>query len=92
MPNGSTIETEYCTLQTCSLDYARIDYLPSLPANATYLSFFALILLAQIGLGCRYRTWGFMAGMFCGVLLEVLGYIGRVQMHYNPFKFNPFLL
>ncbi|KAH0557084.1 hypothetical protein GP486_005125 [Trichoglossum hirsutum] len=76
MTNSSTVNPEDCTLQTCSLDYARIDYIPSLPANATYLSFFSLILVVQIGLGSRYRTWGFMAGMFCGILLEILGYIG----------------
>ena len=90
--SGSAIKPEHCTLQTCSLDYARIEYIPSLAGNVTYLCFFAVILVAQLGLGFRYRTWGFLAGMFCGLVLEILGYVGRVQMHYNPFTFNPFLL
>ncbi|ELR05505.1 hypothetical protein GMDG_07427 [Pseudogymnoascus destructans 20631-21] len=32
-----------------------------------------------------------MAGMLGGLLLDIVGYVGRVQMHYNPFTFNPFL-
>lgn len=30
--------------------------------------------------------------MVCGLALEVLGYVERVQMHSNPFKKMPFIL
>lgn len=86
------IPDEQCTLSTCSLLQAHYDYVPSLAGNALYLALFAIFLAAQMGLGIKHRTWGFMVGMFGGLVLEILGYVGRVQMHYNPFTSNPFLL
>lgn len=78
---NSVIPDALCTLKTCSLLQAHFQYLPSLPGNALYLSIFAIYLVAQVGLGIRYRTWGFMGGMVGGLILEVLGYLARVQMH-----------
>jgi len=87
-----TIPDADCTLTACSLLQAHLQYVPSLAANALYLSLFAVMLGAQIILGIKYRTWGFLGGMFGGLVLEILGYVGRVQMHYNPFTDNPFLM
>ncbi|KAK9341982.1 RTA-like protein [Lipomyces starkeyi] len=30
--------------------------------------------------------------MFGGLVLEILGYVGRIQMHFNPFTRNPFAM
>jgi RTA1 like protein len=90
--NGTAIEPSKCTVDTCSLEYAKIEYLPSLGANVTYLACFGIILVCQLGLGIRHRIWGFLAGMSGGLALEILGYLGRVLMHYNPFKLNSFVL
>ena len=49
-------------------------------------------MLLQLGLGIRYRTWGFLGGMFGGLVLEIVGYISRIQLHFNPFAKNPFLM
>jgi len=87
-----TIPQDQCTLQTCIMEQATIRYLPSLAGNVTYMAIFGLILLLQIGQGIRYRTWGFLAGMICGLFLEIIGYAGRVMMHYNPFNMNNFLM
>lgn len=38
------------------------------------------------------RTWGFLGGMFGGLVLEIIGYVGRIQMHSNPFTDSPFLM
>lgn len=84
--------SDVCTLGTCPLDCAQVEYLPSLPGNAVYLAALSLILIAQVGLGFWYRTWGFLVGMFSGLVLEILGYAGRVMLHDNPFDFNNFLL
>lgn len=86
------IPDELCTLSTCSLLQAHFQYIPSLAGNAFFIALFALLLLLQIGLSIRYRTWGFLVGMIGGLVLEVLGYVGRVQMHFNPFIKNPFLM
>ena len=85
-------EPDLCTLQTCPLVLAHVQYVPSLAGNALYLSIFGLALVIQIGLGYYYRTWGYLAAMFDGIVLEILGYVARVQMHYNPFSRSPFLM
>ncbi|KAF1984894.1 RTA1-domain-containing protein [Aulographum hederae CBS 113979] len=86
------IDPHFCTVDTCSLEYAHIGYLPNLAGNALFLTIFVLILIGQLFLGIKHRTWGFMGGMFGGLVLEILGYGGRIMMHNNPFDFNAFLL
>ncbi|KAJ5263775.1 RTA1 domain protein [Penicillium angulare] len=71
---------------------AYIDYLPNLSANAFFAALFGLIFMLQLGLGVWYRTWPHMIAMLPGLLLEILGYVGRVLLHNNPFDFNNFLL
>ncbi|KUJ21592.1 RTA1-domain-containing protein [Mollisia scopiformis] len=79
-----------CPLDT--YEQAWFNYVPSLPGNALYEGIFALLLLTQLGLGFRYKTWGFSLGMVLGLILEVTGYIGRIELHYNPFKKSGFLV
>jgi RTA1 like protein len=81
-----------CTLGTCPIQWAFVEYIPSLAGNATYLSIFVALWIAQLYLGIRYRTWGFLTGMVVGVLLEILGYLGRILLHSDPFNFNYFLV
>lgn len=75
-----------CTISTCPASFRQIKYTPSLAGNAFYLAIFCLILLTQIFLGVRYKTWGFLAGMVGGLALEILGYLARVKLHDNPFS------
>lgn len=91
LPSNVTDPGEYCTLGTCPLELANFTYVPTLAGNVTYLAFFGVLLPIQIFLGIRYRTWGFLAGMTGGLVLEIIGYVGRVQLHFNPFPFDPFL-
>jgi hypothetical protein len=86
------ISSATCTVQTCPIQCAEVTYLPTLAGNATYAAIFGILLIAQVTLGFWYRTWGFMVGMSCGLLLEVLGYAGRLKLHNNPFDFNNFLM
>ncbi|EED20880.1 sphingoid long-chain base transporter, putative [Talaromyces stipitatus ATCC 10500] len=77
--------SQQCTLEICPLSYAHTTYLPNLGGNAFFVAVFALFIPIQIYLGVRTRTWGYMVGMVCGLILEVLGYIGRIKMRDNPF-------
>lgn len=81
-----------CTLETCPIKDAYVEYIPSLAGNATYLSIFAILWCVQMYQGIRYRTWGFLTGMAVGGLLEIAGYLGRVLLHSDPFNFNYFLV
>lgn len=90
--DGTILEdAEFCTIATCSMDYAYFEYIPNLPGNILFLAIFGVLLVPQIFFGIKYKTWGYMAGMIGGLLLEVVGYVGRVQIHYKPFSFNLFL-
>ncbi|CAF9943749.1 MAG: hypothetical protein ALECFALPRED_001191 [Alectoria fallacina] len=91
---NSTLYNEpwLCTVQTCPLSWAQVQYDPSLAGNAFYLAMFSLVLVVQLFFGIRYRTWSFLGAIFGGEVLEMIGYIARVQMHYNPFLSNPFLM
>jgi hypothetical protein len=86
--NGTYI---ICALGTCPIDWAFVEYIPSLGGNAAFLSIFAVLWLAQLYQGIRYRTWGFLTGMAVGGLLEIAGYLGRILLHSDPFNFNYFL-
>ncbi|KFZ16532.1 hypothetical protein V502_05047 [Pseudogymnoascus sp. VKM F-4520 (FW-2644)] len=90
--NGTILEdVGLCTIETCSLKYANFEYIPNLAGNIIFLAIFGILLVPQIFFGIKYKTWGYMAGMLGGLLLEIIGYVGRVQIHFNPFKFDPFL-
>ncbi|KAL4746280.1 hypothetical protein BDW72DRAFT_210539 [Aspergillus terricola var. indicus] len=80
-----TTSSQQCTVQTCPLSLAHTSYLPNLSGNGFYVALFALLLPVQLIMGIRTRTWSFMTGMVCGLLLEVLGYAARIKMRGNPF-------
>jgi hypothetical protein len=91
--NGTTwIPIVDCTLGLCSLDYAQVRYDPTLVGNTLYLAIFAVFLCIQVFQGITSRTWTFMGAMIGGMILEIIGYAARIQMHYNPFRSDPFLM
>jgi len=40
----------------------------------------------------RYRTVGYLIGMLGGLLCEIIGYVGRIMMHSNPFIDTNFIM
>jgi hypothetical protein len=85
-------DTDNCTLQTCPLSDAYVEYRPNMAGNIFYLALFAILLIGQIGAGVIYRSWSFMLPMVAGLILEVLGYLGRILLHNKPFSFDAFLM
>lgn len=81
-----------CTVDTYPLSWASMQYVPSLGGNVTYEVIFSLLLVFQIWFGFLYRTWGFLTGMFFGILLEFIGYFGRIKLSQNPFGGLYFLM
>ncbi|MCJ1316820.1 hypothetical protein MMC15_002141 [Xylographa vitiligo] len=90
--NLTDFDINDCTLSICPIAYAQVHYDPSLAGNALYLAIFALLLFVHVFLGIRFRTWGFFGSIVGGLVLEIIGYAARVQMHFNPFLSNPFLI
>ena len=66
--------------------------LPSLAGNAILAGVFGLCALAQLLLGIRYRFISYSIPVFLGCTGEVIGYIGRVMLHSNPWKSGAMLM
>ncbi len=81
-----------CTLQTCDLSMASFLYIPTLPGNAIFAAIFGILIIGQLFLGIKHKTWGYMIAMLMGLLLEVIGYIGRILLHNEPFNDDNFLM
>lgn len=86
------VDTSSCTLETCCWKQGFVEYPPQFAGSVAYLTIFAIFLVLQALIGLYYRTWGFLAGMVCGLILEVLGYAARIMIRSNPFSLNIFLL
>lgn len=84
-----------CTLRVdCLLTgyvTAQIDYYPSFDGNLLYLVLFAIILIAQIVQGIVWKTWSYSFAIILGLVLECVGYVGRLALSWNPFVFDSFL-
>ncbi|KAF5877700.1 putative rta1 domain protein [Botrytis fragariae] len=81
-----------CKLGTCPLEYGMVHYQPTLFGNVFYLGIFAALLMIHIIQLWRWKAWSFSCCILLGLVLGVVGYFGRVQMHYDPFASNPFLI
>lgn len=75
-----------CTHVTsnCPVEYTLYGYRPDLGANVTFAVLFAVLLVLQVVIGTYTRTWTYTIAVSLGILGELLGYIGRLIMHSNP--------
>ena len=90
---SNTIPLSECTPALCSVkDYGQIQYIPTLAGNVLYAAIFGVLLLLQFFFGIRHRTWGFLVGMAFGLVLEVVGYVGRIMLNNDIFDKNNFIV
>lgn len=87
-----SLQRKYCTVEICPLEWGQIMYLPNVGGNVFYLICFLGLLGANLFYGIRCKTWTFMWPMVAGLVLEIIGYIGRLMLHNNPFILNNFLV
>ncbi|KAH6663521.1 RTA1 like protein-domain-containing protein [Halenospora varia] len=76
----------------CPADGSSLGYAPSMAASVIFMGAFGLALIGHIILGWKYRTWTFAITMILGSSSEVVGYLGRIFMHNNPYKLSTFLV
>lgn len=81
-----------CDLDSCPVEWSVYKYRPSLPANITLLALFGIIGFVHTYLAFRWRNWGFMVGMQLGCLAEIIGYVGRIMLYYDPFSWPGFMI
>lgn len=77
MPRKSYQECTAVSLD-CPVGETLYGYAPNLGANAFFAALFGVLLIAQIGLGVRTRTWTYMLAVGLGVFGELVGYVGRL--------------
>ncbi|KAH6675037.1 putative sphingoid long-chain base transporter RSB1 [Halenospora varia] len=82
-----------CTVDTCPISTSFYFYRVSLAANATFLALFAVSLIAfLVTYGMTRRATAFTFAMCCGVILEVIGYAGRIMSWKNQWVETGFLM
>ncbi|KAH8817127.1 RTA1 like protein-domain-containing protein [Xylogone sp. PMI_703] len=72
----------------CPADGSSLGYPPNVAASVIFMGLFGVSLLAHTALGWKYKTWSFMTAMFLGSSSELIGYLGRILMHNNPYKLS----
>ncbi|KAF7873873.1 hypothetical protein EAF04_002545 [Stromatinia cepivora] len=86
------MDPSLCTLETCDLSMSSFEYLPDVAGNAIFAALFGIFFIAQIGLGIKFKTWGYMVAILLGLILEIIGYIARILIHDSPFENDYFLM
>jgi hypothetical protein len=67
--NITLLENPYlCTLQTCDLSLSSFLYRPTLAGNALFAGIFGVLLVGQVWLGIKHKTWGYMIAMILGLV------------------------
>ena len=82
-----------CTIDTCPLDTSYYFYRVSLASNATFVALFSASLIGFLATyAFTRRATAFTVAMLCGVILEVIGYAGRIMSWQNQWKETGFLM
>ncbi|TVY23782.1 Sphingoid long-chain base transporter [Lachnellula hyalina] len=82
-----------CTLDTCPISSSYYFYRVSLAANATFLALFAISFIGfAVTFALTRRALAFTVAMLIGVILEVIGYVGRIESNKNQWQENGFLM
>ncbi|KAF9776885.1 hypothetical protein IL306_004855 [Fusarium sp. DS 682] len=74
----------------CPIELTTYGYRPNLGGNGFLAVIFGIAFFANIFLGIRFRIRAYAVVLSLGCLAQVLGYIGRVGMYFQPFSAIPF--
>ncbi|KAL6871214.1 RTA1 like domain-containing protein [Trichoderma novae-zelandiae] len=72
---------------------SALSFTPLLAPNALFVNLFTIIFLIQLVLTIRFwRFYGYAIGMLGGLLLELLGYVAKVQLSRNRANKNGYIM
>lgn len=77
---------------SCPVEATTYGYYPSIGSNSVFLAVFIVTLLANVALAYFYRLWTYSFALSAGAALELVGYIGRLRMHSNPWSKSAFTM
>lgn len=70
-----------------------LSFTPLFGPNVFFAVVFAIILVLQLLLAIRFwRFYGYAIGMLGGLLLELLGYVAKVQLAKNRANKNAYIM
>ena len=70
-----------------------LPFTPLLVPAAVFTVIFAILLALHIGLAFYFwRYYGYAIGMVCGLLLEMLGYVAKVQLAHDRMNKNGYIM
>jgi hypothetical protein len=81
-----------CTSQTCPVANGYLAYQPSIVGCAILLAGFAILVPIQAVAGFRYKTPLFAVTFIIGLVLEILGYVGKILLRADQARQSYFLL
>jgi hypothetical protein len=81
-----------CALNKCPIEWGYVHYQPSVGGNAFMCAAFGLLAAPALYLGITHKVKLFTFCFVMGLLGEVIGYIGRILLHNNPFSKDYFLM
>ncbi|UPK90167.1 hypothetical protein LCI18_001102 [Fusarium solani-melongenae] len=89
-----SVDTSNCTEVTpeCPVSATLYGDYFSTGACALFVALYAILIFCQLGFGWRSKTWSYTAYLLIGSVFELIGYIGRVRMSFNPFISDAFIL
>ncbi|KAM0265133.1 hypothetical protein ACHAQJ_000286 [Trichoderma viride] len=76
----------------CPVSGTVLGYYPNLGSGIFFAIVFGILTVSSIGLGIWKKTYTYAIGLSIGLLLEMLGYIGRIQLNSNPWNSGAFQL
>ena len=85
MPRPDTHNCVKITTE-CPVEYTIYGYYPNLGVNAFFCAFFAIFTTINLFLTLRFKTFFFGYLIVPGCAGEMVGYIGRIIMHSNPWS------
>lgn len=81
-----------CATATCPVQNGFLTDPPSLVGTAIILALFAALVPAQLWIGVRCRTTTYSLALVTGLLLDIVGYAGRLLLRSNLASKTYFLL
>ncbi|PTB66718.1 RTA1-domain-containing protein [Trichoderma citrinoviride] len=76
----------------CPVQATVLGYYPNLGSGIFFAIVFGILTVASLVLGIWKKTYTYAIGLSIGLLLEMLGYIGRIQLNSNPWNEGAFEL
>lgn len=85
-------DTSNCTSVTpeCPIAATTYGYRPNLGGNIFFAVIFGICAIYNLIIGIKSRQLMFTIALAGGSLMEMIGYIGRLLMHQNPWDNSGF--